>query len=234
MHTAPRRGREGIQNLLMSEKKPELIVVGGGLAGSEAAWQAAQCGIHVVLYEMRPKVETGAHTSPYLAELVCSNSLGSILPDRASGLLKTELRRMESLLLRLAEEAAVPAGGALAVDRLAFSQKVTQTLRDHPNIELICEEMLEIPSTPAVIASGPLTSASLSRSIGELTGQEHLYFFDAIAPIVEVNSINLDIAYRASRYQTDEADGGDYINCPLNREEYAAFVDALLQQNGSS
>ncbi len=206
----------------------ELIVIGGGLAGSEAAWQAAERGVRVRLYEMRPKLSTGAHTGPYLAELVCSNSLGSNLPDRAPGVLKEELRRLGSMVLAAAEETAVPAGGALAVDREAFARRVTSRIEAHPNIEIVREEMPCVPDGPAIIASGPLTSSSLSRSIIELTGSEHLYFFDAIAPIVTLESIDMEIAYRASRYERGEEEEGDYINCPFNRDEYEAFVEALL------
>ncbi len=205
----------------------KLIIIGGGLAGSEAAWQAAERGVHVRLYEMRPKVETGAHTGPDLAELVCSNSLGSNLPDRAPGVLKNELRRMGSLLMRCADQAAVPAGGALAVDRREFSRLVTEALEAHPRVEIVRQEVTAIPDKPAVIASGPLTSSRLSAAIAELTGQEHLYFFDAIAPIVTLESINFDVAFRASRYGRGEQVEGDYINCPMNRDEYYAFVEAL-------
>jgi len=207
--------------------KPTLIVVGGGLAGSEAAWQAAERGVRVLLYEMRPRVSTGAHTTDRLAELVCSNSLGSNLPDRAAGVLKNELRRMGSLLLRIAEETAVPAGGALAVDREQFAERVTEALQSHPNIEIVREEVTEIPDEPTIIASGPLTSPRLSRALETLTGQEHLYFYDAIAPIVVADSINMEICFRASRYNRG-GEEGDYINCPMNREEYERFVDALV------
>jgi len=206
----------------------ELIVIGGGLAGSEATWQAAERGVKVRLYEMRPGVSTGAHVTESLAELVCSNSLGSALVDRASGLLKEELRRMGSLLIRCAEETAVPAGGALAVDRDAFSARVTDRIRQHPNIELVRAEMPEIPEMPTIIASGPLTSSRLSQAIAALSGSEHLYFFDAISPIVAEDSVNFEIAYRASRYGRGEQDDGDYINCPFTRDEYHAFVDGLL------
>lgn len=206
----------------------DLIVIGGGLAGSEAVWQAAQRGAKVTLYEMRPQVSTGAHTGAYLAELVCSNSLGSNLPDRAAGLLKAEIRRLGSLLLQCAEEAAVPAGGALAVDRDLFAQRVTERIETHPNIRVVRAEVTEIPAAPTVIASGPLTSPALSQAILALSGQEHLYFFDAIAPIVTLDSVNMEIAFRASRYGRGEQDEGDYINCPLNRAEYEAFVEALL------
>ena len=205
-----------------------IAIIGGGLAGSEAAWQLAEKNIRVKLYEMRPKKETGAHQSGDLAELICSNSLGSNLPDRASGLLKDELRRMGSMLLKTAEETAVPAGGALAVDRETFAQKVTEKIENHPNIEIIRKEMTEIPDGPTIIASGPLTSEQFSKAIATLTGEEHLYFFDAIAPIVHYESINMKIAFRASRYDRGEESEGDYINCPFNKEEYTNFLQALL------
>ncbi len=207
---------------------PDLIVIGGGLAGCEAAWQAAQRGLQVDLYEMRPSVSTGAHLTSNLAELVCSNSLGSNLPDRAAGVLKNELRKMDSLLLRVARGTAVPAGGALAVDRERFANQVTAILSAHPNIQIVRQEVTEIPAALTVVASGPLTSPQLSRAIAGLTGEKHLYFFDAIAPIVNRDSINFDSAYRASRYDRGEQGAGDYINCPLNRDEYEAFIDALL------
>ncbi len=210
---------------------PELIIVGGGLAGSEAAWQAAERDIRVDLYEMRPEINTGAHVSPFLAELVCSNSLGSNLPDRAPGLLKEEIRRMGSLLLMCAEETSVPAGGALAVGRDHFAQLVTKRIEEHPMITLRREEYPEIPKQPAIIASGPLTSEKLSKSILELTGREHLYFFDAISPIVTLESINFDKAFRASRYDRGEETDGDYINCPMTADEYYAFTDALIDAN---
>jgi len=207
----------------------ELIIVGGGLAGSEAAWQAAQRGLKVRLYEMRPVKMTPAHTTGYLAELVCSNSLGTTLPDRAGGLLKEELRRMGSLLLQIAEQSAVPAGSALAVDREVFAAKVTAALAQHPNIEIIRQEVTDIPDGLSVIASGPLTSDALSQALLRLTGQEQLYFYDAIAPIVVADSINMDVCFRASRYGRGEQAEGDYINCPMSREEYYRFVDALVQ-----
>ena len=205
----------------------DIIVIGGGLAGSEAAWQIAQAGIKVKLFEMRPLQPTGAHVTDSLAELVCSNSLGSNLPDRASGVLKNELRRMNSLLVECAEATALPAGAALAVDREAFARQVTEKIQNHPNIEIIREEVKEIPTQPAIIASGPLTSESLSRSIAALSGEEHLSFFDAISPIVRVDSINMEIAFRASRYNKGDQDEGDYINCPFTPEEYREFVNAL-------
>ncbi len=204
-----------------------VIVVGGGLAGSEAAWQLAQRSIHVRLYEMRPSVPTGAHVSADLAELVCSNSLGSNQADRASGVLKNELRRLNSLLVECAEETALPAGAALAVDREVFARRVTERISSHPNIELIREEMPEIPSTPTIIASGPLTSDRLSQSIAALSGEDHLFFFDAISPIVRAESVDMQVAFRASRYNQSEQEDGDYINCPFTKEEYYAFLDAL-------
>ena len=205
----------------------EITIIGGGLAGSEAAWQLAQNNIKVKLYEMRPLNPTGAHLSGDLAELVCSNSLGSNLSDRASGVLKNELRQLNSMLLECAEATALPAGAALAVDREAFARMVTEKIQSHPNIEIIREEMKEIPQTPVIIASGPLTSESLSQSIAKLSGEEHLFFFDAIAPIVHAESINMEIAFRASRYGKGDQDEGDYINCPFMKDEYYAFVHAL-------
>lgn len=206
----------------------KLVVIGGGLAGSEAAWQAAQRGCNVTLYEMRPGENTGAHVSANLAELVCSNSLGSNLPDRASGLLKAELRKIGSLLIEIADQVAVPAGGALAVDRELFSKMVSDQLDAHPNIEIVREEVQEIPNSPAIVASGPLTSPALARSIRSLTKGEHLYFFDAIAPIITQDSINMEVAYRGSRYSRGSQDEGDYINCPLNRDEYYQFIEELI------
>jgi len=208
-------------------KKETLVIIGGGLAGSEAAWQAAERGIPVKLFEMRPAKETGAHVSGELAELVCSNSLGSNLVDRASGLLKEELRQMGSLLLDCAAETAIPAGGALAVDREAFSRRVTEHILAHPNIQVIREEARSIPDQTTVIASGPLTSPDLTRAIQDLTGRDHLFFYDAIAPIVRSDSINMEVAFRASRYGSGTRDEGDYINCPFNKEEYERFHAAL-------
>ncbi len=184
---------------------PDLTVIGGGLAGSEAAWQAAERGLEVDLYEMRPSVSTGAHETEYLAELVCSNSLGSKLPDRASGMLKNELRRFGSMLLECAESAALPAGAALAVDRDLFARQATERIQNHPRIRVIRREITEIPDGLCIIASGPLTSPLLSRKIAALSGEEHLFFFDAIAPIVSYESINLQIAFRASRYDHGSA-----------------------------
>lgn len=206
----------------------ELIVIGGGLAGSEAAWQAAEAGVHVRLYEMRPGHMTPAHETPWLAELVCSNSLGSNLPHKAPGLLKAELRGLGSLILACAEETAVPAGSSLAVDREGFARLVTERIAAHPLITLVPEEMTAIPDGPVIVASGPLTSASLAGRIADLAGQEYLYFYDAVSPIVQAHSIDLSIAFRQSRYERGEQAEGDYINCPMTREEYEAFVDALL------
>ncbi|RCK76055.1 MAG: tRNA:m(5)U-54 MTase gid [Anaerolineae bacterium] len=204
-----------------------LVIVGGGLAGCEAAWQAAQRGVQVRLYEMRPLVTTGAHVTDRLAELVCSNSLGANQIDRATGLLLHELRRLGSLLIRCADTTAIPAGRALAVDRDKFSLAVTQAILSHPNITVIREEIKAIPENPAIIASGPLTSPSLSNSIANFLGQSNLYFFDAISPIVEAETIDMKIAFRASRY--DREGEGDYINCPLNKEEYERFVEELIK-----
>jgi methylenetetrahydrofolate--tRNA-(uracil-5-)-methyltransferase len=205
----------------------EVVVVGGGLAGSEAAWQLAERNIHVSLYEMRPQKPTGAHVTDKLAELVCSNSLGSKLRDRASGLLQHELQLMGSKLLDCAERSAVPAGGALAVDRELFARYVTEAIGEHPNIEIIREEITTIPDTPTVIASGPLTSPTLANAILRLTGEDHLYFYDAISPIVTLESVDMNIAFRANRYDRGEDEDGDYINCPMNREQYLQFVEAL-------
>jgi methylenetetrahydrofolate--tRNA-(uracil-5-)-methyltransferase len=206
-----------------------VTIVGGGLAGSEAAWQAAQRGMYVRLYEMRPHVSTGAHQTDRLAELVCSNSLGSNLPDRASGELKNELRRLNSLLIRCADEAAVPAGSALAVDRELFAQKVTDILIGHPNIEIMRQEVVDIPQGTTIIASGPLTSKKLSQAIQTLTGYEQVFFYDALAPIINRESINLDIVYQASRYGKNSPSGeGDYLNCPMGKEAYYKFIDELV------
>lgn len=206
----------------------ELVVIGGGLAGSEAAWQAAQRGLGVSLFEMRPVVQSGAHQTGYLAELVCSNSLGSKLPDRASGVLMSELRQLGSLLLSIAEEAALPAGGALAVDRLSFAERVTESLQNHPQIRVVRQEAGAIPQGLSIIASGPLTSPRMMRALRRLTGEDHLYFFDALSPIVEASSIDMGIAFRASRYGRGDMPEGDYINCPFSEAEYDDFVKALL------
>jgi methylenetetrahydrofolate--tRNA-(uracil-5-)-methyltransferase len=208
--------------------QPDVIVIGGGLAGAEAAWQLAERGHRVELYEMRPKSTTGAHVSDRLAELVCSNSLGSKLIDRATGLLQAEINLLGSLLMQLAEETALPAGGALAVDRELFAQRVTEAIEAHPNITLKREEVTTIPTDkPTIVATGPLTSIALSEDIGRLTGQEYLYFYDALSPIVTLDSIDMSIAFKGNRYERGDTDEGDYINCPLNREEYVRLVEAL-------
>jgi methylenetetrahydrofolate--tRNA-(uracil-5-)-methyltransferase len=204
-----------------------ITVIGGGLAGSEAAWQLAERGFEVELYEMRPHKTTGAHVSDRLAELVCSNSLGSKLPDRASGLLKTELNILRSLLLACAEQAAVPAGGALAVDREQFAKIVTTAISEHPGICLIRDEIKTMPEGPTIVASGPLTSEALTQDIARLTGQQNLYFYDAIAPVVTLESIDMDTAFRGNRYERGDDEEGDYINCPLDEAQYRRFVTAL-------
>ncbi len=203
-------------------------VVGAGLAGSEAAWQLAERGHRVLLSEMRPRVPTPAHLTDRFAELVCSNSLGSDLPDRAGGLLHAEMRLLGSFIVACAEVARVPAGNALAVDRDRFAEEVTRRLSSHPNIEVRREEVTAVPQAlPAVVASGPLTSPPLAASIRELTGTDALYFYDAIAPIVEHDSLDLSVCFRSSRYAEADQAEGDYLNCPLNREEYRRFVEAL-------
>ena len=207
---------------------PDLIVIGGGLAGAEAAWQAAERGMAVTLYEMRPKVATPAHVSDNLAELVCSNSLGSDLVDRAPGLLKCELRQLGSLVLGCADATSVPAGDALAVDREAFAQGVTERIQAHAGITLRREEAVAIPKDiPVVVATGPLTSATLAAAIATTTGSEHLYFYDAMAPIVTAESVDMSVAFRASRYGRGQV-GGDYLNCPMTQAEYDRFVEGLL------
>jgi methylenetetrahydrofolate--tRNA-(uracil-5-)-methyltransferase len=205
-----------------------LNIIGGGLAGSEAAWQAAERGIEVKLFEMRPERSTGAHRTGNLAELVCSNSLGSNLPDRASGLLKAELRKLGSLLIACADASSLPAGGALAVDRDVFSNCVESKIGAHKRIEVIRQEIADIPETPTILASGPLTSPRLAQSIADFADKSHLFFYDAIAPIVEADSINMEVAFRANRYEHREREEGDYINCPLNETEYYTFREALI------
>lgn len=203
----------------------EVIIIGAGLAGSEAALQLAKRGIKVKLYEMRPVKTTGAHVSEDCAEFVCSNSLGSADITNASGLLKHEMELLGGELIKIAHECRVPAGNALAIDRVGFSKKVTELIENNENIELIREELTEIPTDkPVIIASGPLTSDKLAEQIKEFTNTEHLHFFDAIAPIVEKDSINFDIAFWASRYDKGEA---SYINCPMDKEQYAKFYEIL-------
>ena len=206
--------------------KKEVIVVGAGLAGCEAAYQLAKRGIKVKLYEMKSKKMTEAHKKPYYAELVCSNSLGGDNLANASGLMKEELRRLDSLLIKIADKNRVPAGQALAVDRDGFSIEITEYLKNMENVEIIEEEFTNIPEDQIVLlASGPLTSEILSKEIGELTHSDHLYFYDAAAPIVTLESIDMTKAYRQSRYGKGE---GEYINCPMNKEEYYAFYNALI------
>ena len=210
--------------------QPHVTVVGAGLAGSEAAWQLANRGITVHLFEMRPKKFTEAHQTDKFAELVCSNSLGARSVDRAMGLLKEELRRLGSLIIAAADATALPAGGALAVGRTEFSDYVTDAIGRHPNIIIHREEVTHIPSGPTIIATGPLTSPTLADSIRELAGQDYLYFYDALAPIVTLESIKMPPCWRQSRYDRDSGQSdGDYINCPLNEEEYRAFVQALRE-----
>ena len=199
-------------------------VVGAGLAGSEAAWQLARQGIAVTLIEMKPEKMSPAHHSPLFAELVCSNSLRSDRLTNAVGLLKEEMRLMHSLVMEAADLARVPAGGALAVDRETFSGHITKSLREHPLVEVVSREVTEIPDGPVIIATGPLTSDALSETISRLPGLETLNFYDAAAPIVTAESLNMDKVFRQSRYDR----GDDYLNCPMTEEEYNAFVDALL------
>ncbi|MCS6292842.1 MAG: methylenetetrahydrofolate--tRNA-(uracil(54)-C(5))-methyltransferase (FADH(2)-oxidizing) TrmFO [Nitrospira sp.] len=206
--------------------RDDIVIIGGGLAGSEAAWQAANRGAKVTLYEMRPKEMTKAHKTGGLAELVCSNSLGSADPLNAPGILKEEMRRLGSLIIASAEQARVPAGSALAVDRDQFSLKITQALESHPNVRILHEEITEIPTDClCIIATGPLTSDKLSASIRAVTQSHHLYFFDAISPIIDAESINMDIVFAASRY---DKGGADYLNCPMDDAQYNAFYDALM------
>jgi methylenetetrahydrofolate--tRNA-(uracil-5-)-methyltransferase len=212
----------------MKNQRPDICIIGGGLAGSEAAYQAASRGKTVRLYEMRPQTQTGAHGTGDLGELVCSNSLGSKLPDRASGLLKDELRTLGSLLIRCAEQAALPAGDSLAVDRRLFSRYITEIIDKMPHIQVVREEVKELPEGLSIIASGPLTSPALSERLLDFTGQEHLFFYDAVSPIVYGNSIDMGVAFRASRFGHSQGTQGDYINCPFTREEYIEFVEALV------
>ena len=206
--------------------RDDIVIIGGGLAGSEAAWQAANRGAKVTLYEMRPKEMTKAHKTGGLAELVCSNSLGSADPLNAPGILKEEMRRLGSLIIASAEQARVPAGSALAVDRDQFSLKITQALESHPNVRILHEEITEIPTDClCIIATGPLTSDKLSAAIRAVTQSHHLYFFDAISPIIDAESINMDIVFAASRY---DKGGADYLNCPMDDAQYNAFYDALM------
>ena len=205
----------------------DITIIGGGLAGCEAAWQAARQGARVRLFEMKPQRFSPAHHSPQLGELVCSNSLRGAGMNNAVGCLKEELRRCGALFMQAADATAVPAGGALAVDRERFAAYLTEKIEGHPQIELVREEVAELPADGVtIVASGPLTSDALSAAIARLTGSEQLYFYDAIAPIVEADSIDFDLAWKASRYGKG---GDDYVNCPLDKEQYLAFVAALRQ-----
>lgn len=204
--------------------KQWITIIGGGLAGCEAAWQAARRGIPVILYEMKPQKFSPAHVSPYLAELVCSNSLRSNSLKNAVGLLKEELRQLGSLLMAVAEKNRVPAGDALAVDRQAFAAAITHRLEKMEGMRIVREEVTEIPNEGGVIiASGPLTSPALAESIQKMTGAKYLFFYDAIAPIVDGDSLDMKVIFRASRY----GEGNDYLNCPMSPEEYFRFVEEL-------
>ena len=200
-------------------------IVGGGLAGCEAAWQLARRGVAVELFEMRPQRMTEAHASGHLGELVCSNSLRSNSLSAPAGLLKEEMRKLGSLVIRIAEANRVPAGSALAVDREGFARSLTETIEALPTVRLVRREICEIPNGVVIVATGPLTSPALSQGLGALLGSEHLYFYDAISPIVTADSIDPSSVFRASRY---DRDGDDYLNLPLNRDEYYHFVEALL------
>ena len=206
----------------------EVIVIGAGLAGSEAAWQIAQAGVRVRLYEMRPSVPSPAHSTPWFAELVCSNSLRAAAVENAVGLLKEEMRQLNSLILQQADAWRLPAGGALAVDREGFSRGITEAIRQHPLITVVEEEVKTLPveAEVAVIASGPLTAPALSEEIQRFAGSESLYFYDAAAPIVHADSLDMEKIYRASRYDKGDA---DYLNCPMEKEEYEAFWQELTQ-----
>ena len=215
-------------------ENPIIHIIGAGLAGSEAAWQAAQAGCRVRLYEMRPDKTTPVHQTPYFGELVCSNSLRAAGTGNAVGLLKEEMRRHGSLIMACADQHRVPAGGALAVDRLGFCQAVTEAICQHPNITVVKEEVTSLEpwqesGDPLIIASGPLTSDGLAAEIAKLTKEEYLHFHDAVAPIVDMSTINMNIAFRASRYGRGELEAGDYINCPMNKEQYLSFYQALVE-----
>lgn len=206
-------------------EKQSVNVIGAGLAGSEAAYQIAKRGIHVNLYEMRPYKQTPAHHTDKFAELVCSNSLRANSLTNAVGVLKEEMRILDSVIIHSADECSVPAGGALAVDRHEFASKVTEKVKNHPNVTVFHEEVTEIPEGPTVIATGPLTSKSLSEKLKTLSGEEYLYFYDAAAPIIEKESINMDKVYLKSRYDKGEA---AYLNCPMTEEEFNRFYEALI------
>lgn len=213
-----------VTNIVNRERK--ITVIGGGLAGSEAAWQAAERDARVQLFEMRPQVPTAAHQTGSLGEIVCSNSLKSDQPGTAPYLLKEELRRGGSLLMEVAHQTAVPAGAALAVDRERFAEELTRRIAAHPNIEVTRAEVKELPHDgPVIIATGPLTSPALTEEIANLTGSSQLYFYDAISPVVEADTIDQQIAFRAARY---DKGGPDYLNCPMDEAGYGRFYDALI------
>ncbi len=208
----------------------QVTIIGGGLAGTEAAWQLAERGFGVTLYEMRPIQTTDAHQTDRLAELVCSNSLKSDSHPSASWLLKQELRRLDSLLMRAAERARVPGGQALTVDRVVFADVVTAEIEAHPRIEIRREEITEVdPAQPAIIATGPLTSNSLAANLSRFTGSDRLFFYDSISPIVDAHTIDRSMAFAASRYDKSLDGGtGDYLNCPFNKAQYERFIDELM------
>ena len=207
-------------------KLPVITIIGGGLAGSEAAWQAARLGVRVRLVEMKPHKFSPAHASPLLGELVCSNSLRALAVENAVGLLKEEMRRLGSLVMAAAEATKVPAGKSLAVDREGFAAYITQALEQEPFVEVVREEAAGLdPEAITVVATGPLTSEAMAAALGNITGQAHLHFYDAIAPIVTADSLDMTTIFRASRYGAGE----DYLNCPFSEEEYRAFYDALMQ-----
>ena len=200
-------------------------MAGGGLAGSEAAWQLASRGVPVRLYEMRPQKSTPAHVTGLLGELVCSNSLGGDQPTTPAGILKAELRSMKSLIMDCADKSSVPAGNALAVDRTAFASLIDEAVSQHPLIKVVREEVTEIPAEPVIIATGPLTSPQLAEKLKALAGEDFLYFYDAVAPVVTLESVDPALSFRGNRY----GGAGDYINCPMNEEEYHAFWQALVE-----
>jgi methylenetetrahydrofolate--tRNA-(uracil-5-)-methyltransferase len=204
-------------------------IIGGGLAGTEAAWQIARRGLRAALYEMRPTRRTPAHQTDRLAELVCSNSLKSEQVDSAPWLLKEELRRLDSLLLRAAQAARVPGGHALTVDRDIFSSEITAAIEGEPLIELRREEVTQVPDGVAIIATGPLTSDALAAEIARITGSDRLFFYDSISPIVEADSVDLSIAFWQSRYDKSTTGTDDYLNCPFDKEQYERFLDELLK-----
>jgi methylenetetrahydrofolate--tRNA-(uracil-5-)-methyltransferase len=209
----------------MSRAHPVVTIIGGGMAGSEAAWQLARQGIGVRLYEMRPETTTPVHKTPFLAEMVCSNSLRSDALDNAVGLLHEEMRRLGSLFMAAADDNRVPAGKALAVDRLRFARQITDTLAGLPEVEIIRKEVTSLPDGPCIVATGPLTSDALSAALRTFTGSDSLYFYDAISPIVVADSIDKSKTFIASRY---DKGGADYINCPLDEGQFQAFYDALM------